>query len=246
MRRPTRSVLGLAAVAVATVAVWLAASELAWPARMMTTLLLVPLPALLLGQGRAADVEMARGISRHALYLSSAASIWALALVAVVVASDGGFTRAQLGLVPITTDRLAMAGGLTLVAGLAIMSAARLAGIRETGILRHLIPATTGERIAFVGLSVSAGIGEELVYRSFLIPALDAAVGSLWIATAISSVAFGLVHSYQGATGIARASLLGGILAAPFLLTGSVYPSMVAHTLLDIVAGIWLARWLIR
>ena len=38
-----------------------------------------------------------------------------------------------------------------------------------------------------------------------LIPALEVASGSTWLALLVSSVAFGMVHSYQGVAGVMRA-----------------------------------------
>ncbi len=42
----------------------------------------------------------------------------------------------------------------------------------------------------------------------------------------LSSAIFGLLHSYQGMNGILRTALIGLVLAVPFLLTGSILPSM--------------------
>jgi membrane protease YdiL (CAAX protease family) len=66
------------------------------------------------------------------------------------------------------------------------------------------------------------------------------------MAVLVSSAAFGMMHSYQRASGALRAGALGALLAAPFLLTGSIYPSMAAHAAYDIVAGLLLADWLVR
>ena len=42
-----------------------------------------------------------------------------------------------------------------------------------------------------------------------------------------------------------RAGLLGALLAYPVVRFGSLYPSMLAHGLIDAVALVWLGRWLI-
>jgi membrane protease YdiL (CAAX protease family) len=55
-----------------------------------------------------------------------------------------------------------------------------------------------------------------------------------------SSVAFGMAHAYQGWNGMVRAALLGGLLAYPMVHLGSLYPSMVAHFLIDALALAWL------
>ena len=62
----------------------------------------------------------------------------------------------------------------------------------------------------------------------------------------LCSVAFGLAHFYQGWSGMTRAGLLGALLAYPVVRLGNLYPSMLAHWLIDAVALAWLGPWLIR
>lgn len=238
-------ILNALAVVAGSVLVWLASPELAWPARLMTTFLLVIMPALLLVQGRLAD-RVPAGISRTDLYLSSVVSIWILAALAFSAAWASGFTVRRLGLVAQAPGRLAIAAAITTAIGVAAMIIGRLLRLPETALLRFILPRTPRERVAFVGVSLSAGIAEELVFRGFLIPALDAATGSIWLAVALSSCAFGLIHSYQGASGALRAAFLGLLLALPFVATGSVVPGMAAHAALDIIGGLWLGNWLVR
>ena len=111
--------------------------------------------------------------------------------------------------------------------------------------LERLLPRTHAQRAVFVLLSVSAGVGEELAFRGFLIPALETASGSTRLAVIVSSVAFGMLHSYQRSDGVIRASALGVVMAAPLLATGSLFPSMAAHALYDLVVGLLLADWLV-
>ena len=82
------------------------------------------------------------------------------------------------------------------------------------------------------------------MFRGFLIPALHLATGSMAAAVSISVAAFAVTHAYQGVSGVLRVAVLGLILTAPFVLTGSVYPGMIAHTVLDLLAGLVLADWL--
>ncbi len=64
------------------------------------------------------------------------------------------------------------------------------------------------------------------------------------VAVWVSVAAFAVTHTYQGVLGVVRVAILGLILTAPFLITGSVYPSMIAHATLDLLAGLVLADWL--
>lgn len=237
--------LNALAVTAGSVLVWVASPELAWPARVMTVVLLVIMPGLLLVQGRMAN-RVPEGLSRTDLYVSSVVSIWILAALAMAASWASGFTARLLGLVAQDPGRLLLVTVLTTSVGLGAMVAGRLLRLPETALLLFLLPRTRRERLLFVGVSLSAGIAEELVFRSFLIPALQAATDSLWLAVAFSSFAFGLIHSYQGTSGALRASALGLLLAVPFVATGSVLPSMAAHAALDIIAGLWLGDWLVR
>lgn len=230
-------------LAAVTVGVWLLLDGVAWPARAFTTFLLAPLPALLVIQARLVD-QIPEEAEREAIYISSAASVWVLAALAMLAARFSDLSRDDLRLVELTPTTLLVAASLTTAAGVGVMALGKLVRVPESALVDYIIPRTTSERIAFTGLSLSAGIAEELVFRSFLIGALTIASGSLALAVIVSIAAFAVSHAYQGALGVIRVALLGLILTTPFLLTGSVYPSMIAHAALDILAGLVLADWL--
>ena len=46
------------------------------------------------------------------------------------------------------------------------------------------------------------------------------------------------MHGYQGWLGMVRTALMGGVLAGGFLAAGSLWPPIVAHIAIDILAGI--------
>jgi len=90
-------------------------------------------------------------------------------------------------------------------------------------------------------LSLAAGLGEETAYRGYLITVLAPLTG-LAGAAVLSSAVFGVLHVYQGWLGIPRTALLGGLLAWGFLASGSLWPAIVAHTVIDLIAGIALGE----
>lgn len=231
------------ALSVVTLAIWLLLDDLAWPARSLTTVLLGPLPALMLVQARMVD-RIPEEADRESVYVSSAVTIWVLAAFSMLATRFSGFTRADLRLVELPPTLLLGSAALTVAAGLAVMALGKLVRAPESELIDYLIPRHTSERIAFAGLSISAGIAEELVYRSFLIAALTLASGSVAVAVIVSVGAFAISHAYQGVVGVVRVAILGAVLTAPFLITGSVYPSMIAHAALDLLAGLVLADWL--
>ncbi len=239
-----RRVLFGVAVALATGLAWLIGAHLPGAARALVAFLLVPLPVFIHWQTRASAAQ-AETAPRSALYLSSALLLWALAGITAAIAAVSHITGATLGFVTVPPAPLALWTALTLVAGLAVFLLRRLLGQEETGLLRHLIPVTGLEKLGFTALSLTAGFAEELVYRGFLLWALTHATGSVTLAVVISSALFGVMHAYQDVAGAARAAIVGAILAAPVVATGSLVPSMIAHAGMDVVSGLWLARWLV-
>jgi membrane protease YdiL (CAAX protease family) len=86
-----------------------------------------------------------------------------------------------------------------------------------------------------VVLPLIAGF-EELLFRGALVGVLHAGFGwSPWLLAVASSVAFALGHGAQGPIGIAVTGLLGFVLAAGFVLTGSLLVVVVAHYLVNAV-----------
>jgi uncharacterized protein len=229
--------------ALASVAAWLLLHPLPWPARALTTLLLVPVPAVLILQARMVH-SIPDDADRETVYVSSAASVWILAALAMLAARLSDFSRLDLRLVSLPLHTLLLASGLTILAGLAILALGRLLRLEESPLIDFLLPRSGTEKIAFAGLSLSAGIAEEIVFRSFLILALFHASGSMILAVGLSVAVFAACHAYQGWTGAARVGSLGLVLTVPFLITGSVYPSIIAHAALDLLAGLALADWL--
>lgn len=82
-------------------------------------------------------------------------------------------------------------------------------------------------------LPVIAGF-EELLFRAALIGVIGTGFGiSPWLLAAFSSVAFALGHGAQGPGGILVTGMLGFVLAATFVLTGSLFVVVVAHYLVN-------------
>ena len=78
--------------------------------------------------------------------------------------------------------------------------------------VREYLPSSPEELRLFRVVSFSAGIGEELFYRGFLIWYLGQFVPPLW-AVATSSLLFGLAHVVHGVAATMRAIWKGQILA---------------------------------
>jgi len=116
------------------------------------------------------------------------------------------------------------------------LSAEKRAALRlRLGSLTALVPHTITEYRWFVGLSVTAGICEELLYRGFLVWALQRWVGLGWAAV-VSVIVFGAGHAYQGKD-VVRPTLAGAVLQGIALLTRSILPGILVHAMLDVMSG---------
>jgi len=214
------------------------ATPVPWPARVMMAVLVAVLPVAAVAQLRL--IDDVRMLPRSSAYASSAVTLWILAGLAAGAALSSGIDGGALGLTILPIGPLAAwSAGLTL-AGVLLMVLLRRMGLRESVLLLHLLPVTRNERVAFAGLSVTAGFCEEFLFRGFLLVTLGDATGSVAMAVVLSTLVFGWVHAYQQPAGAARAGMLGALLAMPAVVAESVVPSMIAHTAIDLVGGLWL------
>lgn len=184
-------------------------------------------------------------LPRDSIYLSVVVSQWLLAaiLLGVMWVEDRWFDLSGLLSQPIGAERTALFAVATLAAMVALIAltllANRLSARSETDAIQHLVPRTADERLMMVLLvAPTAGIVEELIYRGYAISRLAPLVGGEWQAAVLTSVAFAAGHIYQGPFGLARAGALGILLAAPYVITGSLLPSMIAHILIDVGSGL--------
>ncbi len=104
------------------------------------------------------------------------------------------------------------------------------------GDLGHFLPQCDRDLAGFYRLSVTAGIVEEIVFRGFVLWYLTL-VMPMWAAILVSSFAFGLGHSYQGAGGMLRTGLAGVAFGVLFVISGSIWLPIVAHAMLDWLQG---------
>ena len=107
---------------------------------------------------------------------------------------------------------------------------------QSLGDLVHLLPNNRNDFRHFIAVSITAGVVEEIVYRGFVLWYL-ALYMPLWGAVIASSIAFGLGHSYQGATGALRCGLIGLVFAVFYVITGSIWLPIIAHATFDILQG---------
>lgn len=87
---------------------------------------------------------------------------------------------------------------------------------------------------------ITSAFLEEVIFRGFLINSLDIIFGeniwSPWVSVFMSSVIFGLIHAYQGFTGILVTGSIGLIFGIAYLFNGRrIWPLIVVHGLVDTI-----------
>jgi membrane protease YdiL (CAAX protease family) len=184
---------------------------------------------------------------RAKLYRSVIWKEWSLAAIVLAIWWWLGRGAGSLGLIP-RTDGLAWFGhGVAVLICLLLIAQLRgfaknpetLEAHAETVTnLKFMAPHTTDERQLFDYVSVTAGVCEELIYRGFVIAYMTTALGmSFLVAAILSSVIFGVAHSYQGVGGVLKTTAIGLVLALLYGLTGALWASIIVHAMVDITSG---------
>ena len=104
------------------------------------------------------------------------------------------------------------------------------------GCLTKYMPQSRHDLAWFYGVSTTAGIVEEIVFRGFVLWYLSSYIG-LWTAVFVSSIGFGLAHSYQGFANGVRCGLVGLAFALLYVYSGSIWLPIAGHILLDVLQG---------
>ena len=101
-----------------------------------------------------------------------------------------------------------------------------------------LMPANKRELYWFPGgVSMSAGICEELLFRGFFLAVFAGPLG-VWVSLVLGSFLFGLCHLYQGWANVLRTGVIGLVLGIIYVLTESLWVVIALHALMDIFGGV--------
>lgn len=188
------------------------------------------------------------------LYGSTIAFQWILMSLVAWRALARGLTVAELGLAPRLTAELV----LWSLAGILLFGAFQWFNLRRIGrmtgaipdfmrkLAERLLPNSPLELAPYCALAVTAGFCEEFLYRGFAMAAFSRMGVTAWMAVIISSVLFGLAHTYQGKSGIVGTTVLGLVFGIARLAFQSLLPVMVWHSAVDLLAGVAGPRFLLR
>ena len=195
----------------AVVYVLLVSTPLRWLDAMFLAALLELLPVFAVVQ-----VDLARDVAveRAPAYITSAVTIIFLGVSSLALGSR--LVGLEVMGVWIDPERVVQAmwwGAGTFALGVAtlwfFLILRKRGGWAESRLVRELMPVTRREKGLYAGLSICAGLGEELAYRGYAIPAVMVAGGSAPAALALTSTAFAVLHSYQGVLGVVRTGVVG-------------------------------------
>jgi membrane protease YdiL (CAAX protease family) len=196
----------------------------------------------------------ASGRERIKLYLTTILFQWSLAAIVCWRVVARGITVRELGVTPGRTPGVFVVA----FAGAVLIAAAHWMNMRRMGSSKHpaaeklramgarLFPRTSTELIFYVLLALTAGCCEEFLFRGFVIAALFHLSLSKWIVIPLSAAMFGVAHLYQGKGGSVGTALLGILFAAVRIAYHSLFPVVLWHAVLDVVAGIAGTRYLVR
>ena len=222
------------------------AVEFGWAGRVFMFVLLVGVPFLALLQPNERDLELP---SRSSLYVSAIVGILVLAGLTVVVLLVERISLSAIGLHGTGAGGLfAWTAGVTVVALLgnfAISRGAARLGVRESRLTYHLMPQDSRDLRLFMGVSASAGFGEELTYHGFLLAGLNGWMENGWYAAVVANLAFGVLHGYQGPAGMVRAFTMGFVLCLPVVAGAGLWPAIMAHFLVNALLGLGLWRMMV-
>lgn len=193
-------------------------------------------------------------LERIKMYLATIFFQWALTVLVAWRAFARGLSLRELGIARPTSISLF---AVTLM-GAILIAAAHWANVRRMAASEHpnlqrlralgsrLFPRSRREMVLFVALSATAGICEEFLFRGFVMAALSRAGLATWLVVTFSSALFGIAHLYQGKGGSLGTGILGVLFALVRAAYQSLFPAVMWHSALDIVAGIAGARFLLR
>jgi uncharacterized protein len=191
---------------------------------------------------------------RLTLYASTIAFQWFAVAVVAWRAWAHGFAASQLGLTIHGRTRILAAS----LVGAATIASLQWLNLRRVGrvpveargplqaIAERILPQSAAELLPYLVLAITAGLCEEFLYRGFAMAVLLRIGFQAWAVVLLSSLLFGLAHSYQGRGGIVMTVLIGIILGSSRIAFDSLVPAIFWHSAVDVVAGTAGPRYLTR
>jgi len=179
------------------------------------------------------------------LYVSLIAMEWGL----FVWVWRGGLRRTGTRLSEVIGGQWANAKDVLVDCGLALgvwatwtlveMAWNRWFGIGHAASIQNYLPQRALEILLWIGVSISAGFCEELVFRGYFQKQFETFTQSRWVSLLLQAVLFGIAHGYQGVEACVKIACFGALYGLLAMWRKSLRPGMIAHAWGDILSGIF-------
>jgi membrane protease YdiL (CAAX protease family) len=120
-----------------------------------------------------------------------------------------------------------------------------LLGTSNAKTVNSLLPQSLLEVLIWIGLSITAGICEEIAFRGYLQQQFHALGGSVVVAVVGQGLIFGLAHSYQGWKNVIVICVFGVLFGALAAWRRNLRANIIVHAWGDIWGG-WLGALVLR
>ncbi|MGC4933109.1 CPBP family intramembrane glutamic endopeptidase [Gordonia sp. DT30] len=175
--------------------------------------------------------------------LMGAARLYAIAALGAYLLWRSGLVLGRLGLGRVRTPDIPP--GLTLAAVIGLPGLGLVAAARALGMNAHLVPSETGGTWwhwpLYILLAIGNAAAEEIVVVAYFITRLRQLGASENASLAASAVLRGGYHLYQGVGAGLGNLVMGLIFGRYYQLTNRVWPLVIAHAVIDVIAFVGYA-----
>jgi membrane protease YdiL (CAAX protease family) len=114
-----------------------------------------------------------------------------------------------------------------------------LLGPSDAKTVASLLPQSLLEILVWIGVSITAGVCEEMAFRGYLQKQFEALGGGVVLAVLAQGVVFGIAHAYQGWKNTVVISVLGILFGALAAWRKNLRANILVHAWADVWGG-WL------
>lgn len=184
------------------------------------------------------------------LYYGNGLLLYAMALVVLLVYAFTGRSLTAVGLgwgeLPYDLTAILLLAAFLLLYLVEVYrelgNAESQAETRQEFVKLGFLPVSARQFMHFLFLAVAAGVGEEIVYRGFMVTYLTELLGATgWVVAIVllaPAIAFGVGHLYQGWKAVVKIIFMAVLFGFFFLRTQTLWPLMLIHTAVDVFGGL--------
>lgn len=188
---------------------------------------------------------------KKSIYRNNSLFLWTATLIILLVWVSSGRDYRLIGLQPIPEDAnplwIYSLGAFILfyifdLLHTAFSSKERNETIERWKRLMPFMPSNWKEFYWFVGVSITAGVCEEIMFRgyimNYILAAFKGQTFAIPLAILVPAVVFGMSHAYQGGKAVFKVVLMAVLFGYVFIFTGSILWLIIVHVLVDIISSL--------